>query len=85
MNHFFGKVSSKFYGRGVLLSMSGFTQEAVSNLQSGRELKVILFDGSDLFRVLEGVTPFEQVLEAKIRAAQAYGRIYVDPETLLPK
>ncbi len=77
--HFAYKVEGKMYGRGLFISVNSFSPEAVTALRSGKVLKTILIDGGDLILVAEGHLSFSQMLDAKIKAAQTQGRIYIDP------
>lgn len=83
--HFAYKVEGKMYGRGLFISVNGFSAQAVAALRSGKSLKTVLIDGGDLGIVLEGHVTFATMLDAKIRMAQTEGRIYVDPISLKDK
>jgi hypothetical protein len=83
--HFAHKIEGKLYGRGFFISVNCFSSEAILALRSGKALKTILIDGGDLTLVVEGHLTFSQMLDAKIKAAQTQGRIYVDPLTAKEK
>ncbi|HEY0286809.1 MAG TPA: restriction endonuclease [Pseudomonas sp.] len=78
---FAGKVEGKMYGRGIFISIQGFSENVVSSLAAGKALKTVFVDGGDLILVLEGFLSFTQMLDAKIKAAQTRGLIYVDAIT----
>ena len=83
--HFAYKVEGKMYGRGLFISVNSFSNESVAALKMGKVLRTILLDGADLIYVLEGLTTLSKVLDAKVKAAQTEGRIYIDPLTLKDK
>lgn len=70
------KVDGKLYGRGLFVSVNGFTGPSFAALVNGKALKTILVDGADLSFVLEGRLSLEELLDRKIRAAQTRGEIY---------
>lgn len=61
---------------GLFLSISGYSEDAVTAVSSGRRL-VILMDGSDLMAVLEGRIDLVQLLLRKRRVASQTGNIYL--------
>ena len=75
---FAGKVEGKMYGRGLFISIHGFSEQVVSSLIAGKAIKTVFIDGADLILVLEGLLTFTQMLDCKIKAAQTRGLIYVD-------
>ncbi|QAY68514.1 restriction endonuclease [Paenibacillus protaetiae] len=77
--HFAYKVEGKMYGRGLFISINGYSRDAVKALIAGKSIKTILIDGGDLSMVFSGTIPFFEMLDAKIRAAQTKGLIYIDP------
>ncbi|MFP3512940.1 restriction endonuclease [Peribacillus sp. SIMBA_075] len=79
------KIEGKFYGRGIFISINGFSRESVEALKIGKALKTILIDGSDLAFVVEGIYSFNEILEKKISAAQTMGKIYIDVSTMQDK
>lgn len=78
---FVGKVEGKFYGRGIFISVNGFSENVVSSLVQGKVIKTILVDGEDLVMVLESMQTFSEMLDKKIKAAQTRGNIYVNAIT----
>lgn len=75
---FAGKVEGKMYGRGVFISVNGYSHDSLNALKDGKALKTVLFDGGDLTLVMEGLSLFTDMLDKKVKAAQTMGRIYVD-------
>jgi len=75
---FAGKVEGKMYGRGLFISIHGFSDHVVSSLVAGKAIKTVFIDGADLILVLEELLTFTQMLDCKIKAAQTRGLIYVD-------
>jgi hypothetical protein len=75
---FAAKVEGKMYGRGIFVSIHGFSELVVTSLVAGKAIRTIFVDGGDLTLVLEGIIDFGQMLDRKIKAAQTKGLIYVD-------
>jgi hypothetical protein len=75
--HFAMKVDGKMHGRGLLISVNGFSNEAIKAIVHGKHLKTMLMDGQDLSHVLEQRITLEDMLDYKIRAAQTRGEVYV--------
>lgn len=82
---FAAKVEGKMYGRGVFISINGFSPDSVKALTIGKALKTILIDGGDLVLITEGIYTVKEMLDNKIKAAQTMGRIYVDATNLSDK
>ena len=76
---FVGKVEGKMYGRGLFVSINGFSDHVVTSVVAGKAIKTIFVDGEDLVLVLEGHLSFTQMLDRKVKAAQTKGLIYVHP------
>ena len=76
---FAGKTEGKMYGRGIFVSVNGFSADAVELLIKGRAIKTILIAGEDLILVFENHLSFAQMIDKKIAAAQKSGDIYVHP------
>lgn len=74
--HFYLKVDGKFQARGVFLSMSGFTEGAISTLPRGKELKILLLDGTHFANVIYGIYKFQELLEHAVKQASLKGEIY---------
>lgn len=76
--HFAYKVEGKMYGRGIFVSVNGYSHDSLEALQKGKVLRTVLFDGGDLTLVMEGLSSFTDMLDKKVKAAQIMGLIYVD-------
>ena len=73
------------YGRGVFISVNGFSTDSVQVLTTGKTLRTILVDDGDLVPITEGMYTLREMLDNKIKAAQTMGRIYVDSTNLADK
>jgi hypothetical protein len=71
------KVDGKMHGRGLFISVNGFSREGIQAIVHGKHIQTILMDGSDLSHVLEERISLEALLDYKIRAAQTRGDVYV--------
>lgn len=78
---FAGKIEGKMYGRGLFISIQGFSEHVVTSLVVGKAIKTVFVDGGDLVLVLEGFITFSEMLDRKIKAAQTKGLIYIDAIT----
>jgi restriction endonuclease Mrr len=78
---FAGKIEGKMYGRGIFISIHGFSENVVASLVSGKAIKTVFVDGADLIMVLEGFLSFTDMIDRKIKAAQTKGLIYIDTIT----
>jgi hypothetical protein len=71
------KVDGKMYGRGIFISVNGFSMEGIRAIVHGKLIQTILVDGEDLSQVLEERISLEAMLDYKVRAAQTRGEVYV--------
>lgn len=71
------KVDGKMHGRGLFISVNGFSHEGIKAIVHGKHIQTILMDGQDLSYVLEDRITLESMLDYKIRAAQTRGDVYV--------
>ena len=78
---FASKVEGKMYGRGLFVSINGFSSNVVKSLIDGKAIRTIFIDGGDLMIVLENYMNFAEMIDKKVKAAQTKGLIYVDPMT----
>lgn len=68
------KVSSKSdFTRGLFISFSGFSDEALSTFATGRHVRIILMTVQELAIALERQLDFTKVLSAKVRALAEEG------------
>ncbi|WP_240515933.1 restriction endonuclease [Bacillus atrophaeus] len=72
------KTEGKLYGRGLFISINGFSTESVEALTIGKAVRTILIDGTDFMHVVEDRISFSELLDHKIKAAQTAGLIYYD-------
>ncbi|MGQ0589820.1 MAG: restriction endonuclease [Sphingosinicella sp.] len=71
------KVDGKMHGRGLFISVNGFSHEGIEAIVHGKHIQTLLMDGQDLSFVLEDLISLEAMLDYKIRAAQTRGDVYV--------
>lgn len=75
---FQGKVNGKFHTTsGIFVSYSGYSDNAVDALRSGKRINIILLDGKDMDWLIEHDIPFAELLKFKLRAAGDTGLPYV--------
>ena len=79
------KVDGKMHGRGVFISVNGFSNDALQAVVHGKQIQTILIDGEDLSNVLDGRISLEKMLDFKVRAAQTRGETYVCAVRQAPK
>ena len=74
---FKGKVDGKLISTiGIFVSMSGYSEDAVNALTTGKSLNVLLFDREDIEASVRVNGGFIQVLEVKLRAAAEEGSAF---------
>jgi len=78
---FAAKVEGKMYGRGIFVSVNGFSLDVVSALITGKAARTILVDAEDLVLVLEEQLTLTEMIDKKVKAAQTRGVIYIHPIT----
>ena len=79
-----GKVGGKAsWSRGIFISYSGFTKEGLEAFSKGRPTNLIAVTGQDLYFILEGKMPLDQIICLKARLAAEEGRVYVPVQELL--
>jgi Restriction endonuclease len=71
------KVDGKMHGRGMFISVNGFSTEGIRAIVVGKQIQTILMDGEDLSSILDGRITLEKVLDYKVRAAQTRAEVYV--------
>jgi len=74
------KVEGKLDGRGIFISMNGYSSEVVESLPKGKEVKVILLDGQHVMNVLCGHYTILELLEHAISQASLRSNIYCSHE-----
>lgn len=79
-----GKVGGKAtWSRGIFISYSGFTPEGLEAFSKGRPTNLIAATGQDLYFILEGGMPLDQMIRLKSRLAAEEGRVFVSVQELL--
>ena len=82
---FSGKVGGNAqWGRGLLISYSGFSPDGLEAFARGRPTNVICMDGLDLHYILESKLDLRSVLERKARRAVETNEAYVSVRELFP-
>ena len=76
---FVGKIEGKMYGRGLFVSVNGFSNNVIRTIVQGKAIKTIFVDGEDLVLILEGHLSFRDMIDTKVKAAQTKGLVYVHP------
>ena len=76
---FVGKIEGKMYGRGLFVSVHGFSSNVIDSVVRGKAIKTIFIDGEDLVLVLEGHVSFRDMIDTKVKAAQTRGLVYAHP------
>jgi hypothetical protein len=76
VGHFHYKLTGKMDGRGLFISMSGFTDGVLTTLPKGKELRMMLLDGMHFTNVMTGNYSFLQLLNHAIQSIALRGEIY---------
>jgi len=79
------KIEGKFYGRGLFVSVHGFSENVIKSIVAGKAAKTLFVDGEDLVLVLEEHLSFRDMIDKKVKAAQTKGLIYIHPISGMPK
>lgn len=80
---FRGKVEGKSaFTRGVFISLSGFSAQAIEAITRGKQPNFFLVDGYDLTTVLEGQADLMALLRLKLRKLTEEGRVFVSAKEL---
>ncbi len=79
---FYLKVDGKMEARGVFIAMNGFSEDILSSLPKGKEIKVLLLDGRHLTNVISGIYTFQKLLEHAISQASLKAEIYCSHDIL---
>lgn len=75
------KLEINMHGRGIFISVNGYTAGTVSMLERASVKNTVLFDGEDITLVLCEMITFPDALDRKIHAAQTRGQFYINPIT----
>lgn len=79
------KQEMNMHGRGIFLSINGYTPGALSMLERSSIKNTVLLDGEDLVLVINELITLPDVLDAKVHAAQTRGQFYIHPVTRVSK
>jgi hypothetical protein len=84
LSFFATKVDDKGLGAcGLFISMAGFSDEAISQVEGRPKCPVILAVAEDIVAVVESRIGLVDLLRAKVRLASEEGRILVTPREIL--
>ena len=73
---FYYKVEGKLEGRGIMISMNGYTDGLVASLPRGKDIRVLLLDGTHFANIIFGIYKFQELLEHAISHASLKASIY---------
>jgi len=81
---FSAKVAGKAtWSRGLYISISGFSEDALAAFSRGRPANLIAMNGQDIYFILEGEMSLPQAIRLKTRRAAETGEIMVSVYQLL--
>lgn len=75
------KQEINMHGRGIFISINGFTEGALSMLERSSIKNTVLMDGEDIALILNEMISLPDTLDKKIHAAQTRGKFYINPIT----
>ena len=75
------KQETNMHGRGIFISINGFTEGALSMLERATIKNTVLMDGEDIALILNEMISFTEMLDKKIHAAQTRGSFYINSVT----
>jgi restriction endonuclease Mrr len=75
------KLEINVHGRGIFISINGYTADAVAMLERAGIKNAVLMDGEDIMLILNEMISLPETLDKKIRGAQTQGRFYIHPIT----
>lgn len=83
---FRGKVEGKAtWSRGIVISVSSFTEDGLAAFSRGRPTNLICISGQDLFFVVDGQMPLDEVIRLKARRAAETGEVMIPVQQFLLK
>lgn len=68
-------------GRGIFISINGFTEGALTMLEKASIKNTVLMDGEDIALILNEMISLPDALDKKIHAAQTRGQFFINPIT----
>lgn len=78
------RISESMLGtRGIILSMSGFTEEAVTSTRRGKQLALVLIDASHFESMLTGVISPAELIESLVDHASFLGEPSISIDALV--
>lgn len=81
---FRGKVEGKAtWSRGIFITASTFTQEGLAAFSRGRPTNLIAISGQDLYFIVDGQMPLNEVIRLKARRAAETGEVMIPVQELL--
>lgn len=81
---FKGKVDGKaVWSRGLIISMSGFSEEGLEAFRTGKPTNIIGMDQLDLYMVLENKMRFSDAVKLKVRKAAETNQAFVSLRELI--
>ena len=81
---FHGKIEGKAkWSKGLFISYSGFTDEALNAFVKGKTINLIVMDGLDLFEVLDSKIRLDKLIKLKSRYAAETGDIMARADDLI--
>jgi hypothetical protein len=75
------KLLINMHGRGIFISVNGYSPGALSLLERNGVKNAVLMDGEDITLILHEMVTLPQALDQKIHAAQTRGQFYIHPIT----
>lgn len=75
------KLGINMHGRGIFISINGYTTGALSILERAGVKNTVLMDGEDITLILNELISLSEALDKKIHAAQTRGWFYIHPIT----
>lgn len=80
---FLRKVDRRFEGtRGLLISISGFDNHAITDLKTGRKVNIILWTGEFIEAILSGRLTTTELLDLSFRHASTHGEFLLSQKAL---
>jgi hypothetical protein len=73
------KQEINMYGRGIFISINGYTEGALRMLEKGSMKNAILMDGEDIALIMNEMVTLPDAIDRKIQAAQTRGEFYINP------
>lgn len=75
------KLEINMHGRGIFISINGYSEDALSILERAGIKNSILMDGEDIILILNDMLTLPEALDKKVGAAQTKGQFYIHPIT----